>query len=473
MNVIKKIIKNEDNEILLMGLLISFLILVFKELISTYISSIVTLFPTIFIFLYFIIKLLKHSIKFKKYDYVFGIFLVFGLFSGFFHNQYPVAVIYQVKSLGIYYLLYMIVRNTKFKQIQIEYMVKIMNGVTLLLILFSLIEILSEKTFLFPKEWADSIVYSDNYIRSYSLICNPNLYAFYLLFVMIINFEFNKAKYSNKSLLIYILCILGIILSISRSAFICLLFVIFLFIFNFVKELKKNKENAKYICSIILVFLVPVFLSNLIYQFVNYNNIPIITSKGVNLQERLNIGSEASKPNRTTPKDPIDSNKEIENIVKDNVENNDAIEKQNFFTRMFDMVESKFVKESLGNGRLAVVAFGLENLKKDPIFGTGFSSFLTASSFLNPNSVVHNSNLKYSDNQYIAILVETGLCGMLICMVFIVMFIKDMVINNKKISLIATIIFLFFGMFINVLEVQLISFVYFVFIGLEKEKNNG
>ena len=62
---------------------------------------------------------------------------------------------------------------------------------------------------------------------------------------------------------------------------------------------------------------------------------------------------------------------------------------------------------------------------------------------------------------------------MLICMVFIVMFIKDMVINNKKISLIATIIFLFFGMFINVLEVQLISFVYFVFIGLEKEKNNG
>lgn len=472
MNRLRKIIKNEDNEILLIGLFISFLILVFKELISTYISSIITLFPTIFTFLYFIIKFLKRDIKFKKFDYVFGIFLAFGFFSGLLHNQYPIAVIYQVKSLGIYYVLYIIVRNTKFKQIQKKYMIKVLNIVTLLLILFSLIEILGEKTFLFPRDWANSIIYPDNYIRAYSLICNPNLYAFYLLFVMIINFEFNKVKYNAQSLLTYALCILGIILSISRSAFICLFFIIILFIFNYIKETKRNKENKKYVSTIILTLFIPIFLSTLIYQFVNYNNIPIITSNGVDLQKKLNIVSEVANSNNNEQTDADDSNKETGNNITDNVINVATIEKQNFFTRMFNMVGSKFIEDSIGNGRLAVVVFGLENLKKDPIFGTGFSSFLTAASFLNPNSVVHTSNLKYSDNQYIAILVETGLCGVFICTLFIAMFIKDLIVNNKRISLVATIIYLFFGMFINVLEVQLISFVYFIFISMERKKND-
>lgn len=472
-NYLKKVLDNKNNEVLIIGTIISFFILVFKELISTYLSSLITLIPTVFVFAYFVILFFKGKIKLKKFDYIFALMLVIGTISGVIHHQRLIAILYQIKSLSIYYLFYVIIRSVDIKKEQLRTIIKFLNSTTLIIICFSLIEILGEKTILFPIEWADSIVYQDNYIRAYSLICNPNLYAFYLLFVMLFNYRFEVFKFNISDLWFYSLCILGIILSVSRSALICLIGVISLLLVKLFFEIKNKKEAKKSNIHLLLIILIPICLSNVIYQFVYYNNIPIVTNKGVNLEERLNLNVNKAPTDISNSSDN-NLQADINNIQ--NSENNDDIsqsnneEKQGFLSRILDMLEIKFIKDSRENGRLAVIEFGIEIVKDDILFGTGFSSFLTASSFLNPNSVVHISNLKYADNQYISILVETGVLGLLVCFIFAIYFLMELVKEKRYISIIMTTVFLFFGLFINVLEVQLISFIYFLFIGLDEGK---
>ena len=489
----KKNIDNGNNKILIIGMIISFFILIFKELISTYLSFVITLIPTIFVFVYFVILFFKGKIKLKKYDYVFALMLLIGMISGIIHNQRLIAILYQIKSLGIYYLLYMIIRSVNIKKEDLKLILKVLNATTLMIICFSIIEILGEKTILFPKEWAKNIVFQDNYIRSYSLICNPNLYAFYLLFVMLYNYKFKNLKYDKKNSLFYMLCILGIILSVSRSALICLIGLVIALCIKLIIDLINKKENKKSIIYLALIIIIPICLSNVMYQFVYYNSIPVVTDKGVNFDE-LNLrysnddSNDISNDNNTdnnstsnviegnTTNNNSNNNQEVTNKPQNNENKDDnkienvLNEKQGFLSRILDMWESKFIKDSLKDGRLAVIVFGVETVKDDLLFGTGFSSFLTASSFLNPNSVVHTSKLKYADNQYISLLVETGVVGLLVCLVFAILYIFDLIKEKKYISIIMTFVFLFFGLFINVLEVQLISFIYFLFVGLDKEK---
>lgn len=478
---LKKYIDNKNNnKILVIGTIISFFILVFKELISTHMSSIITLIPTVFVFIYFVILFFKGKISLKKFDYVFALMLLIGTISGIVHNQRFIAILYQIKSLGIYYLFYMILRSVDIKKEDLKFILKVVNATTLIIICFSLIEILGEKTILFPKEWAKSIVFQDNYIRAYSLICNPNLYAFYLLFVMLYNYKFKNFKYNIKYLFFYALCLLGIILSVSRSALICLIGLVIILFFKLIIDIKNKKETKKSIIYFLLMIIIPICLSNVIYQFVYYNSIPIVTDKGVNF-EALNNEYLSDAPNDdnivngdSNNNGNTNNNVNNQGIVNkpqnDNKKEDVQTEKQGFLSRILDMWESKFIKDSLKNGRLAVIEFGIETVKDDVLFGTGFSSFLTASSFLNPNSVVHISELKYADNQYISILVETGVVGLLVCLIFIIIYTFDLIKEKKYISVIMTLVFLFFGLFINVLEVQLIAYTYFLFIGLDKEK---
>ena len=163
-------------------IIISFYILLLKTLISDYISPIITLIPSIILLIWFLINFIKKKIKFKKHDIFFGLMLIIGVISGLINSQRIIAILYQVKSLSIYYLMYIIIRNIGVNKNKIRTILNVFNISTMVLIVFSIIEIISSKTLLFPASWAKEIVYADNFIRSYSLICNPNVFAFYLIF---------------------------------------------------------------------------------------------------------------------------------------------------------------------------------------------------------------------------------------------------------------------------------------------------
>ena len=145
----------------------------------------------------------------------------------------------------------------------------------------------------------------------------------------------------------------------------------------------------------------------------------------------------------------------------------DKENEETFNTRISETFKVSYLDNSKENGRMAIIKYGMKKWQESPIIGKGFSSFLSASSFLNPNEEAKAKGLEYADNQYITILVETGTIGfMSLAITYFILFFKQ-IKQKKYISILASIVIAFFGLFINILEVQLIAFMYFMLIGLE------
>lgn len=396
-------------------ILLMFLILVFKELISTYLSPFITLIPTIIIFFWFLFCFFNKKIKFKSYDLLYGIMIIIGIVSGIIMEQNIIAIIYQVKSLMCYYLFFVIMRSICLTDDDMSLILKIFNITTVFLVLFSIVEIIFNKSVLFPYSWASNIIYQDNYIRAYSLLNNPNLYGFFLIYVLLYNY-----KYGKFNVVLYILILIGIILSISRSALICLSVIILTYLINLIM-----RKNTKRVLYLILIVFVAIVSTKVIYCVRDINN--------------------------SIPQQDISSS-DKENKVDD------------FEDRISVTFSSNFLNESLTNGRLAVILYGFKIFSKNQLIGTGFSSFFTASSFLNPNLEDNKLGIAYADNQYIALLVETGILGFIaFCFAFGLLTLEHLKLKKYTLVL-ATFVIAFFGLFINCLEVQLISFLYFLYL---------
>ena len=58
----------------------------------------------------------------------------------------------EVRSLAVYYILYVVIRNYKFEQNYILKICKCIRGLTYLLFVLGMIEMLSSKMLLFPME---------------------------------------------------------------------------------------------------------------------------------------------------------------------------------------------------------------------------------------------------------------------------------------------------------------------------------
>lgn len=455
MNIKKYIIDNKNN-LTIIALLVMFTIILFKQVISSYLSPLITLIPSIVVLISFLIMFFYRKIKLKSYDIFFAIMLIIGAFSGIFHNQKLIAILYQIKSLGIYYLLFMIIRSFYFEKNDIKKILKYVNLITIALISFSIIEIIFSKDILFPKSWAEEIVYADNFIRAYSLICNPNVLGFYLLMVLLYNYKFGNTDFSFKNTIFYSLIFTGIIISISRSAIICLIILLLFLLISVIHQRNNSKKNLNILKLFVLITLLTACFTLIIYRA---NNIYDDWKENDGVTENLTPPNDDSGSNETV----LPSYPEL-NINCDNEET--------FIDRIFAVFDSKFLNDSLNNGRLAVVRYGLNIWKKNILIGTGFSSFLSASSFLNPNIEAGKVGLEYADNQYMTILVETGLLGFLALLISVVLFVLEQFKHKKYLSNIATFIIVFFGLFINSLEVQLIAFMYFLFVGLEQQEND-
>lgn len=449
MNIKKYIIDNKKN-LTIIALLAMFTIILFKQVISSYLSQLITLIPSFVVFIWFLIMFFRGKIKLKSYDIFFAIMLMIGAFSGIFHNQKLIAVLYQIKSLGIYYLLFMIIRNLCFQKDDIKKILKYVNIITIVLISFSIVEIIFSKDILFPKSWAEEIVYADNFIRAYSLICNPNVFGFYLLLVLLYNYKFGNIDFSLKNVIFYSLIFTGIIISISRSSIICMIVLLFILLIDVIRK-RKDKEKMWNILKLsILIAISAACLSLIIYKTNRiYENYVQSTHSSVISKPTDNVGN--------VPQVNPDINIDLDD------------EKNTFIDRIFAVFDSKFLNDSLNNGRLAIVKYGLNIWQKNILIGTGFSSFLSASSFLNPNIEASQLGLEYADNQYMTIIVETGLLGTLALLVSVLLFVLEQFKSKRYLSIVATFIIAFFGLFINSLEVQLIAFMYFLFVGLEQQ----
>lgn len=416
--------------------LVSFLLLFlvifipYREVISTFTISKVKVIPDIMILITFALYMVKSRfrIKLNLTDIFYAVFLILAFISTIFINNVGIkSYIIEMRSIFIYYIVYFLLRHSKLDNRFYRVFSQVIIWNTFILTLLSLIEKITSKTVLFPLTWAKSIIYADNYGRAYGMFNNPNTFGAYLLFSLIIVFYLHNTLSIKTSNFFCICIITTIILTVSRSSMIAL--AIFLIAYTFVvnKRAMIKKFIGYVVISIALVFIVnnvSIYYTNIITNIKNAHNLQIDSSSKNSVRNRL---SELSNP--------------------------------------------EIISNSRTDGRIFSVTKGIEIFKENSILGTGFGTYGDAASLIiTPEQYDKYGITKnfYADNEYIKVLVETGIIGTLVY----ILFLFSIIINHRqnKLKVLACLILGFLGMFYNIFEVQILSFLFWVMLTLPEPK---
>lgn len=428
-----KIEKPSLNYEKLLGALLIFLTIFisYREVLSLFISPMIKVLPDLGILFILILYFIKNNFKIKliSTDIFYGIFLIWAFISTVLINKVGLKpYILESRSIFIYYALYFVMRNSKLNERFYKTFSKVIFCNTIILVFLCFFEKITNKFMLFPSAWAQANYYPDNFVRTYGMFNNPNTFAAYLLFSIIIMIYLERVMDIKVSKVFYVFAMTGIILTGSRStmlslaAFLIIAFILF-------KDLKVIKTfGVIIICSIIIAF----GINNLnLYYSENYT--------GEKYRAYMN--------NKTL----------------------------NAFDRFGELADPNMLSRSKSDGRVFSVLKGLEIFKKYPVAGTGFGTYGDAASLIIQPKHYEEYGIAegfYADNEYIKVLVETGLVGTIIYCLFLLSILNRY--RQNQVKLLACFILGFLGLFYNIFEVQILSFLYWTLLTLPEVKiGNG
>lgn len=390
-----------------------------REILSLYLTNNIKLVSDTIIILMFLIGFIFKKIDFKinKLDILFILFLTIAGISTFINGYSLYTYLIQARSIVIYYFLYFILRNYKFKNEQIMLFTNILKTLTVILFLLAVVEIIFNKMILFPEIWATNIQYADNFRRCYSLFNNPNTFAIFNLFTFI---YLKESRIKSNNIIINSMLISNIILSMSRSTILFLLiYIVYLFF-----QANIKKDFIKQILLIAILSFLTVFVINFVRIKVDYKN------------ARQNFKDDTI----TYTQNDDDSFSIID--------------------RLIETGSTGSINSSKYNGRLYSINKGLEIFKQYPILGTGFGTYGSSATLVLGSKLYNIYDIPegfYADNDYIKVLVETGIIGfslyLLICL--------GILINNKE-NWIICLIFLGYGLFLNNFETQALCLMFYL-----------
>lgn len=422
----------------------------FRELIALYAGSFIKFLPDVLVWGELLLVLIKDKFKLnlKLYDYLFIGFIIIGFLSCLVNSVSLLAFALQVRSIGTMYALFYVIRNINIEKKDYKTITNILMLVNIIIIIFAILEFFTDKTLFFPKIWADNIEFVSNFDRTYSLMNNPNTFGIFTFMVMFLVYFINKDSFSKKFFGYYILSILSILLSASRST----LLVVCLFIVFLIYESIKKRS-----CYNLIWFIILIILSvGIAYSFEKIK----VKIEMINTIEKPN-----KKPNEN-PGEPIPDPDNKDNIGKPSP----GI---TIIDRIKETTSGTTSANSKINGRLFIIKKGLVIFKDYPIIGTGFGTFGSAASRMITPDIYSKYGLNtsfYSDNEYIKVVVETGIIGTIIFGLFILSLLYDFFKTKSYYKLFIFIVFLFIGMFYNIFEMQVLCYVlYLSFMFLEND----
>lgn len=431
----------------------------FRELIALYAGSFIKFLPDVLVWGELLLVLIKNKFKLnlKLYDYFFIGFIIIGFLSCVINSVSLLAFALQARSIGTMYALFYVIRNINIEKNDYKTIVNVLMSVNIVIIIFAILEFFTDKSLFFPKAWADNIEFASNFDRTYSLMNNPNTFGIFTFMIMFLVYFINKDSFSKEYFGYYILSFLGIILSASRST----LLVICLFVLFLIFESIKKRS-----CYNLIWFIILIVLSfGIVYSFEKIK-LKIETMHTIEITNK--------KPNQN-PSDYIpNGNNNDSNIVK-------PTPGFTIIDRIKETTSGTTAANSKINGRLYIIKKGLVIFKDYPIIGTGFGTFGSAASRMITPDIYSKYDLNtsfYSDNEYIKIIVETGIIGTIIFGLFILSLLYEFFKAKSNYKLFMFFVFLFIGMFYNIFEVQVLCYVlYLSFMFLEddyfkKEINN-
>ena len=414
MNKGLKFLKNNEGEI--MTYFISFLILFIplKDMIAEYTINYVKMIPDIFIIIMFIYILVtrKQNIKMDKTDIVVLIFIIFSFITSVLLNKRNmISYIFEIRALFLYYSLYYSLKHIDKKNVNYDKLLNVLEFMIILLSVFAIIEKIFNKTILFPHNWAMSITSPNNFPRVYSLLKNPNTFAFF-------NF------------LSFVMCVV--------------------------------------LLSFALISSTSSLTSYLNVEFVRNNSTQMNPDTVQDEPQKPDKNQNDKIPNSSNQQENINGN-------GDNKQDTVIIEtekKGSLLLRIKNVLNGKQFINSKIDGRLYKINKGIQIFKDNMFIGSGFGTYGDAASLtFMPKDVYKQYKIPsrfYADNFYMVILVETGILGILQFTIWMLFLFQK--IWNCKYKVISLCSVLLFGFFTNVFEIQIVNLLLILILMMNNTK---
>lgn len=375
---------------------------------------------------------LRSLFTFKWFEITFFIFLIFGAAIGLKNGVSLSAVIFQIRTFLIMYLVYYFISRAK---VPANWTGKFLWSSVLLgwiLSLHGLVEKISIRQWLLPEYWKYMPLSAENMVRIYGLPGNPNSLALLMMFaiiaVIVLKMKDVSKKQSRLLNVSFVLFIGILLLTFSRGTLIsaAVLGIVYIILSKQYTLIKKLALGG--LAAFLLVYL------------------PV--TGAVKLVETLGVEA---------PKGSAGSLKER-------------------FGQTFD---DKNLERMTANGRVFYLKKGFEIWKDYPITGAGFGTFGGAATIAYGSPLYENygidlsiyfENKIYSDNQYIQIIAETGAVGVILFAGFLLgmlgLFWKTRKSRFSQFMIALWLSTCASGVYYNIWELKIYTLIFFIILGI-------
>lgn len=370
--------------------------------------------------------------KFSIFEWAFFAFIGIGSISAILSDVSLPAIIFQIRAFVITYLLFYIVKRVNIEKTDVRQFIWITILVAAMLTIQGLVEKMSLRTLLMPEAWVNMVLSPNNKVRIYGLINNPNRLAIYLTFaIMFFVYVFNKVPKGKKlPLTVLAVFVTGTwLLTYSRGTW--LAFCIGLAVYWLLTRYTKRAVQS--IVLIAISFVAILYPVTQITQWV----------------EKSNLLTDDNPQGNTSPED------------------GDELSEK---TRMETTFDKETIELSKSSGRLFIVKKGLEVFKDHLIIGTGFATFGDSATKSYSSPIYKEYDIPpniYSDNQYIQVMAQTGILGVIAFAVFLLGMLgalwKNRTVNKDGSFLMISILLgiFFLGLLYNIWEDKTFTIYYF------------
>lgn len=383
----------------------------------------------------------KYEWQISKYHFTvpFWLFCFVGAVAGLLNGVGIFPILFELRALLVTFLLLYIIGELNLERKDIFRFLKVILIFTIFLCLHGILEKIFSRTILLPHEWEMWNLSPTNRMRIYGAPANPNVFALFLSIQLFLSFFLFQSlkKYKPFVFLASILLSGTLLLTYSRGTMIAFGFAALVFIIW-----TRNKSFLKYAVGSFGLGLL------LIYYPVLFASSKVEVSASVPM-ENMAIGS--------TP------TSEHEHALS------------NRFSEMFS---NTTLHQSTEWGRLYVLIKGLEIFKDHPIMGTGLATFGDSATLSFSSPIYQEYKIgerMYTDNQYIQILVQTGVLGFLAVLAFILFTYRKIIKSRNGTLTVFTICLmlaaLLAGLFYNILEDKTFTLFFYSCLGFCLQKD--
>ena len=469
----------------------------------------------------------KFRFRFTLHDLLFLAFLAVGLVSTVLVNGNGVGlVVYQTRSIGIYYILYFIIRNFGYGQKELIRMTRALQLASVPLFLLAMVEKVFSKCYLFDTDFASGLD-KVNFGRLYSMFYNPNTYGLFLVFVILLSLVIWYLADEKTPLWLYCTLAISLYMTMSRSSMMILAAVL-LFLFLLIWRGKKVEIRWKKMilwcacmgaCALVVTYAAGVAAqvyfekygkyavvdslsnthSNAVvrvtyvsssgeecvgYGFggVTYTDIEctkplddygavvfvdekqyILTNQGGRLLEEF-LTLSAAEQSALLDGSVVREEDIRQNSVIQNIQNSFDVTASDRFGELDD--DKLYTADN--NGRLFALKLALRVWGDHPVVGTGFGTFGSSASLTWVPDIYYDYNMLagfYADNQFACVLVETGVVGFVLFLAFLLCTLWYY--RGHLLKVITCIIIGWFGVFYNILEIQMGAMLLWTILSLD------